>query len=357
MAIIHDLIEISGLNFNSTLTFANGGLLDVIDNVQKIRNPGDPDEEFNNGDTLIIGGVAYQINEIYVPSNNSTRIIHDGGTVNVADRNDNDVDVLILEVRSGATTRYFLIPADRLGNLSNISSITLGAFEDAGGNDATITAFANNSITICFTRGVLIRTIEGEVPIEKLVANNLVLTMDNGYQPIRWIGSRSLSRDELRANPALLPIRIRADALGRGMPRRDLLVSRQHRILLRSRIARNMFGCPEVLVPAKDLVFMQGVEEVGESDFDQIDYWHFMFDRHQVVYAEGAAAESLFTGPEALRAVGPEAAQEIFKILPELAHVDMRVRGQMARPELTGRHARKLALRHMQKSRALFEAL
>lgn len=354
MATIHDLIEISGLNFGSTLTFANGGLVGVHDNVEKVANPGDPDSEYNTGDTLIIDGLSYQISEILVPKDSASRITFDGGFVNILDRNDNDADVLLLEVQGGGITRFFLIPNDRLGDTPRITSIQLGAFEEAGGNDATLTGFRNDTVTICFTRGVLIRTIRGEVPIEELVVDDLVLTMDNGYQPIRWIGSRTLCRGMLQAHPALLPIRIKANALGLHMPRKDLLVSRQHRILLRSRIARNMFGCPEVLVPAKDLLAITGVEEV--RDLDRIDYWHFMFDRHQVVYAEGAAAESLFVGPEALKAVGPEAAREIFHILPELAHVNIQDRRRLARPELTGHNARSLAMRHMQKNRALFEA-
>lgn len=355
MAIIHDLIEISGLAFGSTLTFDNGGLLGIYDNVEKIQNSGDPNEEFNNDDTIIIEGVAYQIDEIYHPDDNASRITSANGVTNVVDRDDNNADVLILQVSGGGLTRYFLIPNDSLGDLPNISSIYLGAYKDAAGSDATLTGFANNDVTICFTRGVRIKTITGERPIESLKTRDLVLTMDNGYQPIRWIGSRLLLRDTLQANPALLPVRIAASALGRDLPQRDMLVSRQHRILLRSKIARNMFGCPEVLVAAKDLVFLQGIDEV--EDIEQVEYWHFMFDKHQVVYAEGAAAESLFTGPEALRAVGPDAVREIFAIMPELALVDMRVKGQMARPELTGRHARNLAVRHAQKNRSVFEPL
>lgn len=355
MATIHDLIEISGPAFNQTLTFENGGLLDVVDNVEKIGNSGDPDTEFNNGDTLIIGGTAFTIDEIYHPDDGNSQITSANGVTAIDDRGDDNADLLILQVSHAGQTRYFLIPSDRLGDMPNISSIRLGKFDDASGNDATLTGFADNDTTICFTRGVRIKTMTGERPVETLSMQDMVLTMDNGYQPIRWIGSRVLSRDVLRGNPDLLPVRIAASALGPDLPQRDLLVSRQHRILLRSKIARNMFGCPEVLVAAKDLVFLPGVEEITEMD--RVEYWHFMFDKHQVVYAEGAAAESLFTGPEALRAVGADAAREIFAIMPELALIDMRIKGHMARPELTGAHARELALRHAQRNRSVFEKL
>lgn len=355
MAIIHDLIEISGLGFGTTLTFDNGGLMGVYDNVEKIRNSGDPDEEFNNGDTIFIEGVAYEIREIYQPNDNTSSITTANGVTQIVNRGDNNADILILELRSGGVTRYFLIPNDSLGDLPGISAISLGSFRTSPGSDATLNGFINNDVTVCFTKGVLIKTITGEKPIETLRTHDLVLTMDNGYQPIRWIGSRKLGCDDLQRNPAFRPIRIKAGALGPALPQRDMLVSRHHRILSRSKIARNMFGCPEVLVPAKDLVFLAGIDEA--CDIAQVEYWHFMFDKHQVVYAEGAAAESLFTGPEALRAVGPDALREIYEIMPDLAVADLRVRGHLARPELTGRHARHLAVRHAQKNRALFESL
>ncbi len=355
MAVIHDLIEISGPAFGSTLTFENGGLIDVFDNVEKIRNSSDPDEEFNNGDTIIIQGVAYQIQEIYQPNDNTSSITTSNGVTPIVNRGDDNADILILELRSGGVTRYFLIPNDSLGDLQGISSIALGSFRTSPGSDATLNGFANNDVTICFTKGALIKTITGERPIETLAQGDLVLTMDNGYQPIRWIGARKLGPHDLMRAPALRPIRIKAGALGPELPQRDMLVSRHHRILSRSKIARNMVGCSEVLVPAKDLVFLSGIDDA--TDVTEVEYWHFMFDKHQLVYAEGAAAESLFTGPEALRAVGPAALREIYDIMPDLAVADLRIKRHLARPELTGRHARHLAVRHAQKNRALFDSL
>ncbi|MDT9702188.1 Hint domain-containing protein, partial [Streptomyces sp. P17] len=89
----------------------------------------------------------------------------------------------------------------------------------------------------------------------------------------------------LAANPHLRPVRIRAGALGAGVPARDLVVSPQHRVLLRSGIARRMFGASEVLVAAKQLLALDGVELA--SDLDSVTYVHFLFDRHQIVQSEG----------------------------------------------------------------------
>lgn len=98
--------------------------------------------------------------------------------------------------------------------------------------------------------------------------------MDNGYQPVRWIGARQLTAAELADGPHLRPIRIRAGALGAGYPETDLTVSPQHRILLRSKVAQRMFGTSEVLVAAKQLLAVTGVDIC--NDAQGVEYWHFL---------------------------------------------------------------------------------
>ena len=98
--------------------------------------------------------------------------------------------------------------------------------------------FNVNSI-VCFTSGTLITTQSGEVAIEKLSAGDMVLTMDHGYQPIRWIGS-----SKRIAMGDLAPILIRKDTLGNT---RDLRVSPQHRMLIQGSNAELLFGEAQVL--------------------------------------------------------------------------------------------------------------
>ncbi|KGJ07057.1 hemolysin [Paracoccus versutus] len=197
--------------------------------------------------------------------------------------------------------------------------------------------------------GSRIMAATGEIAIENLKIGDLVLTKGHGMQPVRWIGSRKLSTTELSAMPRLRPIRITAGALGAGTPSTDLLVSPQHRVLVRSKIAQKMFGTSEVLVAAKQLVLLKGFD-IAE-DVREVEYFHMLFDRHEVVISNGAETESLYTGPEALKAVGKAALEEIFTIFPELAdptHVP-----QPARLLPSGRQARKMGLRHLQNSRPL----
>lgn len=197
-------------------------------------------------------------------------------------------------------------------------------------------------IVPCFTAGTLIRTAGGERPVEELAVGDLVWTRDNGLQPIRWIGRRVLRPAELAAQPNLRPIRIRAGALGAGQPARDLVVSPQHRILVRSSIAVRMFGAAEVLVAAKQLLSLPGIA-IDEAARD-VTYLHLMFDHHEVLVSNGAETESLYPGPVALAALGEAAAAEIHALFPELREDEGGF--PPARPFVPGRLARKLAERH-----------
>lgn len=196
---------------------------------------------------------------------------------------------------------------------------------------------SSGTFTTCFSAGTLIATPEGEVAVETLAVGDLVLTLDHGAQPIRWIGGAEI---DLIKTPNMRPIRIRAGALGEALPFTDLLVSPQHRVLVRSKIAQRMFDTDEVLVAAKQLLALDVIELV--ENMVRIAYYHFLFDRHQVVFSNGAQTESLFTGPEALKSVGRAARDEIFALFPELANVEL----HPARVVVPGRKARRLASRH-----------
>lgn len=204
-------------------------------------------------------------------------------------------------------------------------------------------------IVPCFAAGVVLETDRGEIAVERLAPGDLVRTRDHGLQPIRWIGSRKLSAKDLEANQKLRPIRIRAGALGQSRPSADLLVSPQHRILVRSKIAQRMFGATEVLAAAKQLLQIEGIDIV--QDMEGVEYFHVLFDGHEIVISNGAETESLYTGKEALKGVGPAAREEIFTLFPELRDAAQTPPG--ARVLLSGRQARNLAIRHTQHRRAL----
>lgn len=196
---------------------------------------------------------------------------------------------------------------------------------------------------VCFAQDTLIETNGGMIPVQDLQVGDLVRTRDNGHQPIRWIGSRHFSSDALAAQPKLRPIRIAAGALGKNTPANDLLVSPQHRVLVRSRIAQRMFGTDEVLVGAKQLLMIDGVDIDQASE--GVTYYHFMTDQHDVVYSNGAETETLYAGAEALKSISQNAREELFTIFPELHSDDAPA---PARLLASGRKGRKLVMRHLQ---------
>ena len=149
---------------------------------------------------------------------------------------------------------------------------------------------------------------------------------------------------EAACNPDLMPVRIAVGALGGGLPRRDLMVSGQHRVLVRSRIASRMFESEEVLVAARHLIGMPGITVA--QDLGTITYVHFLCDAHQVVLAEGAPVESLYPGPMALRALPAGSVQEILALFPDLIGLGS-PRLVPARPLVKGAQGRSLTERHV----------
>jgi len=239
------------------------------------------------------------------------------------------------------------------GNALTFKGVTYSAFEGVADVDEDWTPPDPVCSVPCFTRGTGILTARGELPVEALRQGDLVMTLDNGFQPIRWSGSRRMTEAELRENPNLRPIRIAAGALGDGLPVRDLVVSPQHRVLIRSAIAERMFGSREVFVAAKHLLALPGIS--ADAAAEGVEYCHFLFDQHEVVFAQGAPSESLFTGTEAMKALGPEARTEIYALFPELAELDHSRLPAPARPLVKGTQARRLAARHAQNAKPLWQ--
>lgn len=215
--------------------------------------------------------------------------------------------------------------------------------------DQRHTPILNTPVFMCLCRGTLILTDQGEMPVERLRPGDMVMTRDNGPQPLRWTGSQLIDTAMLQNTDLLRPIRIRAGALGQGLPLRDLRVSHQHRILIRSNLALDIFGQPEVLVAAKHLTCIAGVEI--DHDTRMVEYFHILFDRHEIISSEGALTESLFTSPEALNAVGPEARAEITALFPEL--LDRSYKLKSARLIGTGPRRQQLVRMHSESGQDL----
>ncbi|MEM7723110.1 MAG: Hint domain-containing protein [Pseudomonadota bacterium] len=267
-------------------------------------------------------------------------------TLTYTDGTTEDITAVIFQATNGNT---YLAPesaanADQTAlEAKPIQSITLGAFVNDSWLGMSGDRQAGNFLP-CYTPGVRIGTTMGLVAVEDLKIGDLVMTLDHGFQPVRWIGKATR-----KAEGALVPIRIKAGALGQGLPDRDLVVSPQHRMLLRSRVAARMTGCSEVFVPAKKLLALPGIAYADE--FDTVTYIHFLCDQHEIVFAEGAPSETLLTGPQAMAALGPEELTEIETIFPGILDSPP----TPARPIPSGKVTRRMVERHLQNDRPLLE--
>jgi Hint domain-containing protein len=159
----------------------------------------------------------------------------------------------------------------------------------------------------CFVAGTRIETPDGPMAVEDIQPGDLVMTRDEGPQPVRWSGRR-----HVEAQGDLAPIHIRAGTFGQHD---DLLVSPQHRVLVRDSLAELLFGEGEVLVAAKDLL---NDHSVVRRCGDQVTYVHLMFDQHQIIFSEGLETESFLPGPQTTNCLEQPIVDEICEIFPEL---------------------------------------
>ncbi|QYX57008.1 Hint domain-containing protein [Roseovarius sp. SCSIO 43702] len=173
------------------------------------------------------------------------------------------------------------------------------------------------TLLICVARGTLIETENGPVAVESLRVGDNVLTLDDGFQPVRWIGSRLVTSAEQCADPGLRPIRVEPEALSPGCPERPLTVSPQHRFHLGSWRAELLFGTAEVLVPAKGLIDGERVRRVDTCA--PVEYFHVLFDDHQIIWTDGAPTESFHPGRHALNEMGDAVRNELLTLFPELS--------------------------------------
>lgn len=190
-------------------------------------------------------------------------------------------------------------------------------FFDSTGAETGTTIFSEieSVIVPCFTPGTLIATPKGERRVEDLQIGDRVITRDNGIQAIRWLGSRTMQGKELARAEHLNPVLIREGALGNGLPERDMMVSPNHRVLVANDKTTLYFEEREVLVAAKHLTGLEGVDVVEVST---VTYIHFMFDQHEVVLSDGAWTESFQPGDQTMDGLGNAQRNEIFELFPEL---------------------------------------
>jgi hypothetical protein len=210
-------------------------------------------------------------------------------------------------------------------------------FLDAWGRDAGRIEFKNaHAASPCFTPGTMIATQRGEVAVERLDVGDRIITRDNGLQVIRWLGKRAVHTDFLPANAHLCPVRIARGALGNDLPEREMVVSPNHRILVSNDKTALHFDAAEVLVSAKHLTGLPGVERVKGIT---THYLHLMFERHEVILSDGVWSESFRPDVRTVVGIGNAQRIELLELFPELATKEGLEGYAPARHSLTSREA------------------
>ncbi|KIN68204.1 Type I secretion target repeat protein [Sulfitobacter donghicola DSW-25 = KCTC 12864 = JCM 14565] len=268
----------------------------------------DSDDNLGVGDDQIFGGGATETGAAAViqslsagaPSGwNIGDTFYFGGSRGIESGSGTD-DYLIPKVAGTwqISTALYSLPGASIPLVVGETYTRLG---DTGNVDAEVVP--------CFTTGTKIKTLFGEICIENLEIGDRVLTLDCGYQPVRWVGCKTVLVSQKSA-----PICFFAGSIGNE---EKLLVSPNHRMLIRASKAEMMFGASEVLIAAKYLTMMKGVSKVRPKT---VTYVHVLFDQHQIIHANGALSESFHPGPVALAALESETRQEVLEIFPELAN-------------------------------------
>lgn len=271
---------------------------------------GQGDDTISGGDNndLIDGGIGND-----VLSGNGDRDtfvnVNAGDVVDGGEAGD-DFDVLDL-TGSAEAGQHIQVIYDPL----NAENGTVEYRDDEGDVVDTLTFTNIENVIPCFTPGTLIATARGERRVEDLVQGDRIITRDNGIQAIRWVGAREMTGAEFEVAAHLKPILIQQGALGNGLPERDMMVSPQHRVLIANEKTSLYFDESEVLVAAK---FLTGLDGVDVVDVSATTYIHIMFDQHEVVLSDGAWTESFQPGDQSLAGVGDTQRSEILELFPEL---------------------------------------
>ncbi len=189
---------------------------------------------------------------------------------------------------------------------------------------------------ICFTPGTRIRCGDGDKRVEELCEGDRIQTRDNGEQEVLWIGARRITGARLYAMPELRPVRIRTGALGLDVPADDLIVSPQHRLLVRGKRAQALFNTDEVLVTARDMIDHRKV--VLDHSLREVTYVHMLLERHEVVWANGVETESFHPAAASLETVEATQRARLLEMFPQLA-TDPSSYGDFARRTLSAAEA------------------
>ena len=257
-----------GVAEGDAISFMDDLVLDDVYQLAPNRNRKALTYEKGDGSAFVVA----QDTEIGTPGN----LLYLDCCVTLISRDSTTYEALVLvEVEGDEAAEVYLMP---LATLKDEYDYRL-----VGADREAASAKFGDVACVRFARGTHITLASGaQVPIEDLKIGDRVLTRDAGPQEIRWIGETTL-----RAVGDYAPVVISEGAL---FNTRDLVLSPDHRLFIYQREDRLGVGRSEVLVKVRHLI---NGESVYQKDGGFVDYFQILFDDHQIIYAEGIAAETL----------------------------------------------------------------
>ncbi|TNF23175.1 MAG: hypothetical protein EP318_01110 [Rhodobacteraceae bacterium] len=160
------------------------------------------------------------------------------------------------------------LPEDGVGQTTIAESGTSNPFQ------------ALASTYLCFGVGTGIATPTGEVAVEALSIGDEVVAADGCRTRVLWIGRQTTHK--FLSGSHLQPLRIRSGALGDGLPRRDLIVTADHGLVIDG-----------LVINASALVNGSTIDWVPMTDLEEsFTVYHVETENHEVILANGAPAET-----------------------------------------------------------------
>ena len=163
--------------------------------------------------------------------------------------------------------------------------------------------------------GANLRTPCGERRVEFLRKGDLVVTRDNGLQPVTMIWTQTIPASDMAADPSLAPVALAPRAIGPMMPQKPLKVGGAHRLLIPGWRIDDEPDTENCLVAARDVEGLEFGTDPGDED---MTYYNIVFDTPQVFCANGMPVESFTPSAEALKDAPKDAVDALRKAFPDL---------------------------------------
>lgn len=172
-------------------------------------------------------------------------------------------------------------------------------------NDASAAAIAEHSF---IGAGAMIATNEGPQPVDWLRAGDMILTRDNGYQPILYLAQVTMPRD---TKPADFPLCVPGETFGTGLPVRELTLTAGTQILLAAPQLELWFGEVEMFARVDQI----GPDLRARISAKRQTLWAVVLPDPEVILAEGLWIGSAMATDSFLRLIPERARIQIAPIV------------------------------------------